>query len=113
MAYAIENARYQWDEGERRIRDAGMGETARLERAILAVQDEIRRRLGGSFSISELAELYGEGTDWAYAVAQRRFADLDSSAVVDAAFGRYARESNDFAGGKKQLPPDEREQIKY
>jgi hypothetical protein len=100
MAYALENARFQWEEGERRVR--GTDDIARsdLERAVDSVLDELRRRLGSTFSIGELAELYGSGTDWADDIAQRTRAGTDSSAVVDAAFNRYAREASDFAGGK-------------
>ena len=66
------------------------------------VLDLLRIRLGSSFTIAELAQLYGSGTDWADDVARRR-AGSDSSAVVDAAFNRYAREATDFAGGKQRF----------
>ena len=111
MAYAIENARFQWDEGERRLRQTDEPERSHLERATIAVEDEIRRRLGGSFSIKELVALYGEGTDWADQVAQRRSAGLDTGMVVDAAFASYARDAFDFAGGRQQAPPERREKI--
>jgi hypothetical protein len=113
VAYEIENARFQWDEGERRLREAQGSESRHMETALRDVTDEIRRRLGSSFSIAELASFYGEGTDWADAVAQRRFSGLETSYVVDAAFGRYAREAADFAGGKVQPPPEERERPAY
>lgn len=100
MAYAIENARFQWEEGERRVRFADEPARTDLEQAVEAVLDELRRRLGSSFAIAELAELYAAGTDWADAVAQRQRAGGDSAAVVDAAFNRYAREASDFAGGR-------------
>lgn len=103
MAYAIENARFQWEEGERRLTQAVEPERGDLERAAWAVLDELRRRLGSTFTIGELADLYGQGTDWADDVAQRRRAGTDSAAVVDAAFHRYAREASDFAGGKIRL----------
>jgi hypothetical protein len=102
MAYAIENARFQWDEGERRVRQADESTRTDLERSVQDVLDLLRRRLGSSFTIGELAQLYGSGTDWADDVARRR-AGSDSSAVVDAAFGRYAREATDFAGGKQRV----------
>ena len=94
MPYAVENALFQWEEGERRVREA-----AGLERAVYIVLDEVRRRLGGSFSIGELAELYARDIDWALELAQRRAGPADGSYVVDAAFGRYAREARDYAGG--------------
>jgi hypothetical protein len=102
MAYALENARFQWEEGERRVRQADGPTRQDLERAVEDVLDELRKRLGSTFTIGELAEFYGAGSDWADAVAQRTRAGSDSSAVVDAAFNRYAREASDFAGGKKR-----------
>src|SRR5215203_2363514 len=71
MAYAIENARFQWEEGERRVRFTDEVARSDLERAVEAVLDELRRRLGSTFAISELADLYGSGTDWADDIAQR------------------------------------------
>ena len=93
MAYALENALFQWREGERRI--AGTSEPARadLERAAGAVVDELRKRLGSSFVLDELADLYAEGTDWATELAVRHGAGTDAATVVDAAFARYAREA--------------------
>jgi hypothetical protein len=94
MPYAVENALFQWEEGERRVR-----EVSGLDRSVWPVLDELRRRLGGSFTIGELAELYAAGIDWAVELAQRRAGAAEASYVVDAAFGRYAREARDFAGG--------------
>lgn len=103
MPYALDNAMFQWRAGEERLRDAPPEEQADLERAASAVGDELRRRLGSSFEIAELAELYGTGTDWAEDIAQRLSAGTDTAAVVDAAFGRYSREAADFAGGRMHL----------
>lgn len=103
MAYGIENARFQWQEGERRLRDADEITQSDLDRAVYAVQDELRRRLGSKFTISELADFYGAGTDWADAIAHRQRAGTDTGAVVDAAFNRYAREAADFAGGRVRI----------
>ena len=104
MSYALENALTQWQEGERRVREAPEIEQADLESAVVEIQDELRRRLGSTFWIGELAELYGAGTDWAEDLAQRHSAGSDTSAVVDAAFGRYARAAADFAGGRERHP---------
>ncbi len=100
MAYAVENALFQWEEGERRLREAPELERADLDRAVFVVIDELRRRLGSSFSVGELAVLYGGGVDWASDLAQNLSAGGDTAWVVDAAFGRYAREATDFAGGR-------------
>ena len=100
MAYALENALYQWQEGERRLSDAGEAEGASLEHAADAVLAQLRRRLGSSFVVSELADFYALGTDWAIELAQRHAAGTKAAGVVDAAFARYAREASDFAGGR-------------
>jgi hypothetical protein len=100
VAYALENALFQWRDGEQRVRDADDPERRRLERAVDALVDELRRRLGSSFAVRELAGLYSEGTDWATDFVQSRDPGVPASYVVDAAFARYAREAFDFAGGR-------------
>jgi len=100
MAYALDNALFQWSAGEARLREAEPLEQADLERAAGAVGDELRRRLGSSFELAELIALYAQGTDWADDLASRNRAGSDTGAVVDAAFGRYAGEAADFAGGR-------------
>lgn len=97
---ALDNAMFQWQDGEQRLRAAGPVDEADLEAAIREVLNEIRRRLGSSFEIGELAELYASGTEWAEDIAQRRFTGADAVIAVDAAFARYAREASDYAGGR-------------
>ena len=100
MRYALDNAAFQWQEGERKVREASGPAGAALERATAAVTDELRKRLGSSFELDELVALYAEGTDALEEIAMRAHAGADISAVVDAAFARYAREAADFAGGR-------------
>ena len=107
MAYAIENALFQWEEGEARIRDASGGEAHDLERAARLVVEELRRRLGGAFTLGELADLYGEGTDWVRDEVQGQFADVQTSTAVDAGFLRYARSASDYAGGRRRILEEE------
>ena len=99
MPYAVENALFQWRDGERRLADApSERERARLETAVDSVVDELRRRLGSIFQVEELADLYAEGTDWAAELAARS-AGTETPNVVDAAFARYARGAANYAGG--------------
>jgi hypothetical protein len=100
VSYALDNAMFQWQQGERRVREADGSESAQLERATAEVVDELRKRLGSSFELAELVALYANGTDEIEQVAARARAGSSGSAVVDAAFGRYAREAADFAGGR-------------
>ncbi len=58
------------------------------------VTDNIRDHL------EELAELYAADIDWGAALAVQAGAGNDAAWVVDAAFGRYAREAVNFAGGR-------------
>jgi hypothetical protein len=102
----VENAVFQWEEGYRRLQDA-RSEPAlyrALGRTVVSVQNELRKRLGSRFSVSELAAVYREGTDWTLDFSMRaRPEDLggwDPSAAADAAFYLYMRQAADFAGGR-------------
>ena len=102
----VENAVFQWEEGYRRLEEA-RSEPARyraLARAVMAVQTELRKRLGSKFSVAELAALYREGTDWTLDLAIRvrpeEIARWDPSVAADAAFYLYMRQAADFAGGR-------------
>ena len=111
MAYPIDNALYLWEEGERRLRELSRDPRAarRLSRAVEAVRDELRRRIGPTFTAEELASLYGEGTDWALDAVRwampEEAADLDPQAVVDGAFFLYLRGARDYSGGRL-IPQD-------
>jgi hypothetical protein len=104
VPYAIENALFQWEEGEWRLRQTGDPARADLDEAVDTVVAELRRRLGSTFTLRELTDLYARGVDWASELAQRRFAGTDSAWVVDAAFNRYAREAADYGGGRLHQP---------
>jgi hypothetical protein len=107
VAYTIENALFQWEEGEARIRDAEPADARELDRAARLVVEELRRRLGGAFTLGELADLYGEGTDWVRDEVQRRVDDVQTSTAVDAGFLRYARSATDYAGGRRRVLDEE------
>ena len=100
MAYALENALYQWRDGDRRLAQASEPARSDLDRAADVVIEELRKRLGSSFLLEELADFYHQDTDWATELAGRHAAGTDAAAVVDAAFARYAREASNFAGGR-------------
>jgi hypothetical protein len=77
-----------------------------MERAVEALVDELRRRLGGPFTVDELAELYQrDGTDWCFSVAMRAAPGdpeaWDISTLSGAAFARYAREASDYTLGRR------------
>ena len=101
----FENALPQWQEGLRRLEEAPPDQRRALERVTRAIEDELRRRLGGPFTTDELAGLYDAGTDWttdvAVATAPEDPYAWDVRTVADAAFGRYLRGATDFAGGRR------------
>ena len=95
MPYPVRTALFQWENGEARLRELEPGRIRqRLERQRELVVDELRRRLGSSFALEELADFYGEGTGWADELVGL------NGWLVDAAFARYAREAKNYAGGK-------------
>jgi hypothetical protein len=100
MAYALENALFQWRDGDRRLAETPEPARTDLDRAASVVIAELRKRLGSTFLVEELADLYHGGTDWATELARRHAAGTDAAAVVDAAFARYAREASNYAGGR-------------
>lgn len=93
--YPVENAVFQWQEGAKRLRELEDDRLRqRLERRIDAVAEELRRRLGSTFTVEELAELYGSGTAWA-----EEHVGPDTW-LIEAAFQRYVREAANYAGGR-------------
>jgi hypothetical protein len=94
-----------WEEGLRRLAAAAPADRAVLERVIDEIVIELRRRLGGPFTVDELAALYVEGTDWCFQIAARvapRTPEAwDLTTVGGAAFLRYAREAVDYPLGRR------------
>jgi len=79
-----------------------------LERVVVGIEAELRRRLGGTFTTDELTDLYARGTDWCTELAARLAPDApwawDARTVADTAFLRYLRDARDFAGGRRTEP---------
>jgi hypothetical protein len=106
MTYPLDNALFQWEEGARRLSElSGDPRAARTAtRAVEAIRDELRRRIGPTFSAQELADLYGRGTDWCLEAARQAApmsaVDLDPQAIVDGAFYQYLRGATNYSGGR-------------
>ena len=106
MSYPLANAMYQWEEGARELAAIDDPRERRLaERVVEAIRVELRRRIGPTFSAGELADLYGQGTDWARGVAGEIAPAVEgrAQALADAAFWAYLRGATDFAGGRRQV----------
>jgi hypothetical protein len=105
VSYPLENAIFQWEEGYRRLEELRDDPRAyrRASRAVDAIRDELRRRIGPTFRAAELATLYSQGTDWCAEIVfgETPAAGLDPGSLADAAFWLYLRGASDFAGGRQ------------
>ena len=105
MSYPFENALFQWEEGHRRLEEQRSDARAyrRAASIVDAIRDELRRRVGPTFSAEQLAEVYSKGTDWAaeVAIAAAPGQATDTGTLTDAAFWIYLRGARDFAGGRQ------------
>ncbi|HEX3834165.1 MAG TPA: hypothetical protein VHW04_19450 [Solirubrobacteraceae bacterium] len=99
-----------WQEGQRRLAGTDAPERIAMERVVDELVVQLRRRLGGPFTVDELARLYiDQGTDWCFDVAVRVApstpAAWDLTTVAGAAFARYARDAIDYTTGRR-IPDD-------
>jgi uncharacterized membrane-anchored protein len=100
---SVDVARHQWDEALRRIEQERAPRSHDLAALVETVQDELRRRVGQTFTLAQLADAYTGSEDGvrevvADAVRPKASAGVrDSVLVGDAAFGRYARGAADYA----------------
>ncbi len=100
MSYSLENALFNWEAGIERLRDLERAGQLRGDSVTGPVREELRRRLGATFTASDLAALYGGGTDWALQLPGVDPGLADVQDLVDAAFWQHLQTAGDFAGGK-------------
>jgi hypothetical protein len=104
MTYPLANALFQFEEGWRALQAIEEPRQRRMaDRVVDAIREELRRRIGPTFTAAELADLYGQGTDWAQQVAIDVAPAIESESqhLADAAFWLYLRGATDFAGGRR------------
>jgi hypothetical protein len=98
----LESARRDWEEGHRRLLEqARDGATRdRLLAQVDVVAAELRRRVGGVFTLRELAEAYARSDEWTRAVVSEQAPapgwPRTLSLVEAAAFHLYARGAQDY-----------------
>lgn len=98
----LESARREWEEGHRRLvaqaRDPVAGE--RLHAQVDVVAAELRRRVGGVFTLRELAAAYARSEEWSRAAVSEQAPAPEwprtLSLVEAAAFHLYARGAQDY-----------------
>jgi hypothetical protein len=98
----IAAARFAWEEGLRRL-DGDTSQMRALRNEIaFAVTDELRRRLGVTFAVADLAAQYRTASSWYFEVAGRiapAHPDAwDPAVALDAGFARMARLATDAPG---------------
>jgi hypothetical protein len=98
----IEVARQEWEEGSRRLeaaREDGPRYRQLLELLDL-VLDELRKRVGQTYTLGELVAAYGEGERWAREVLEERATTAgwprDLTIVIASAFDAYQRGAIDY-----------------
>jgi hypothetical protein len=100
----LQAARQQWDEGLRRLAAEGE-DTARSRHLWVLIEEvvaELRRRVGQTFTLDDLAGAYEGSEDWVRDVvvratpAKARAGLRDCALVQDAAFAHYARGATDY-----------------
>lgn len=100
---ALDTVRQEWEEGNRRFEQA-LEDPAARERLLAqleVVTDELRKRIGQTFTLDELARAYAGADDWVRnAVEEHAPAPgwpRTLSLVQDAAFHLYQRGAVDYA----------------
>ena len=101
VSYPLENALFQWEEGIARLRELEAAGMLRGDQVTVPVREELRRRLGATFTAEQLADLYGAGTDWASQLPGVDPGMSDLQDLVDAAFWLHLQAAGDFAGGRR------------
>lgn len=101
-AAEVESARREWEDGHRFVEEQGRDDDVgeRLQAQVEAVVDELRRRVGATFTLAELTRAYAGAEGWSRAAVAER-APLPGwprtlSAVEAAAFHLYARGASDY-----------------
>ena len=102
VAIATEALRREWEDGYRRFQAAVREPVAgdRLQAQLDVVTDELRKRIGQTFTLDELADAYGRADDWVRDAVSERAATpgwpRNLALVQDAAFYLYQRGAVDY-----------------
>jgi hypothetical protein len=94
--------RSEWEDGNRRVQAAASDWTlyARLLAEVDVVLEQLRRRVGQTFTLSELASAYGDSDRWVQQALQEAEPAAGwparTTTVQDAAFHLYSRGAVDY-----------------
>jgi len=98
----VEVTRQEWEEGTRRLESARDDERRyrQLVRSLELLVDELRKRIGQTYTLRELVTAYGESDRWTREVLEERAETSgwarDLSIVAAAAFDAFQRGATDY-----------------
>jgi hypothetical protein len=99
----VEVLRQEWEDGHRRLEEE-RGDRRRygvLLGQLELVLDELRKRVGQTFSLAQLGDAYRDADRWARPLVEERAPSpswpRDLSVVLAAAFHAYQRGATDYA----------------
>jgi hypothetical protein len=102
VALLLDVVRSEWEDGYRRFQDLSRDRLVadRLGLQLEVVTDELRKRIGQTFTLDQLAAAYQNADDWARAAVSERAATpgwpRTLAIVLDAAFHLYQRGAVDY-----------------
>jgi alcohol dehydrogenase class IV len=102
VTIVLDVVRREWEQGYRRFEAASREPVAgdRLRRQLEVVTDELRKRIGQTFTLDELAAAYDDADAWARQVVSEHAATpgwpRTLALVEDAAFYLYQRGAVDY-----------------
>lgn len=103
VAPVLEVVRSEWEDGYRRFRDLSRDRVAadRLSLQLEVVTDELRKQIGQTFTLEDLANKYRGADDWVRTAVSERAATpgwpRTLAIVQDTAFHLYQRGAVDYA----------------
>ena len=100
VAVALEQTRREWRQGHERFDEEARRQPQALLDELEAVSAEVRRRVGQTFTLDELADAYAGAERWARQAVEESEPAPGWPArlvlVVDEAFHRYSRGALDY-----------------
>jgi hypothetical protein len=99
---SVQLARQEWGEGNRRL-ESLRDDPRRYQRLLAQLElvvDELRKRVGQTYTLAELASAYADADRWARELVEKRAPSpgwpRDVSLVLAAAFHAYQRGATDY-----------------
>lgn len=95
----LETALHHWQDGEHRLTQVIPAQRPAIERVIERITAELRWRLGNSFFVAELVEVYEGSPAWSLGLALQASPGEPvawEQWVSDAAFHRHLRRARDW-----------------